>query len=171
MTLDPAQRLGVADNGFDTLKVWRHRCAATAALTLTLTSTAARAAQAHPFFKGLDWTKLYAGQVHPPIQPTKGEIAADLPSTLKDEFKEWARKPIPENAESVFAEWKGLARSGELDIVEGRWRYASVMGCPRSPAMCRLCATYVPPDVTNAWAARRRGGSRRGALHTCSDEP
>jgi hypothetical protein len=42
MTLDPAQRLGVADGGYDTLKV-------------------------HPFFDGLDWGKLYVGAIEPPI--------------------------------------------------------------------------------------------------------
>ncbi|KAL1495906.1 hypothetical protein AB1Y20_014549 [Prymnesium parvum] len=86
MTIEPSQRLGVAGAGVDTLK-------------------------GHPFFNGLDWTKLYALTIKPPIQPTKGEIAADLPSTLKDEFKDWARKPVPENAAEVFVEWTGSARS------------------------------------------------------------
>eukprot|EP00966_Prymnesium_polylepis_P222371 5144887-Prymnesium_polylepis.1 len=85
LVLDPTQRLGVKGNGFADIKK-------------------------EPFFKGLDWAKLEAGVLQPPIEPPKSKINAQLPSSLKDEFQEWADKPIPDDAHTVYAEWTVTCR-------------------------------------------------------------
>jgi hypothetical protein len=79
MTLEPEGRLGVVGLGLDTLKT-------------------------HPFFDGLDWAKLYAGALEPPIKPAQGQIVADLPSTIKADFEEWMSRPVPMGAANVFGE-------------------------------------------------------------------
>ena len=40
----------------------------------------------HEFFKGLDWNALNVGTLTPPITPPNGEINADVPKELKNEF-------------------------------------------------------------------------------------
>ena len=45
------------------------------------------------------------GTLKPPIDPPRGDINADLPSELKDEFAEWASKELPAEAGETFKEW------------------------------------------------------------------
>ena len=97
MTLDPEQRLGVADGGYETLK-------------------------AHPFFDGLDWTKLFLGALEPPIKPSSKEIQADVPSHVKDDFYDWLKKEVPKSAEEAFgAEWNGLPERTVLETMAIEW--------------------------------------------------
>jgi len=64
------------------------------------------ALMAHPFFKGLDWNALSVGTLKPPIDPPRGDINADLPKELKDEFGEWAAKDLPDDAMEIFKDWE-----------------------------------------------------------------
>jgi hypothetical protein len=82
MTIDHAERLGVK-GGYDAIK-------------------------GHAYFRGFDWNGLAAGTLDAPITPSHKEINADLPDSLKPEFKEWARKPMPEDAPTTFASWAGI---------------------------------------------------------------
>jgi serine/threonine protein kinase len=59
----------------------------------------------HEFFKGLDWNALALGTLKPPIVIPHGEINADLPKELKDQFGEWAKKDVPPEAEEAFKDW------------------------------------------------------------------
>ena len=59
----------------------------------------------HEFFKGLDWNALNVGTLRPPIEPPNGEINADLPKELKDQFGQWAKKEVPAEALETFKEW------------------------------------------------------------------
>ena len=81
LVIEPKERLGYRSEGYAPLKQ-------------------------HAFFKGLDWNRLGAGTLEPPIVPKKREIHADLPRELKDEFGQWAAKEVPAEAIELFKDWK-----------------------------------------------------------------
>lgn len=67
-------------------------------------------AKRHTFFKGLDWNKMEAGVIKPPLQPSKDKISAQLPSSLKDEFTEYERMDVPADTPDKYSEWNLTCR-------------------------------------------------------------
>ena len=48
------------------------------------------------------------GAIEPPIKPDQDKIVADVPSQVKDDFKTWLRKPVPDGAQEAFGgDWTG----------------------------------------------------------------
>ena len=82
IVVDPATRLGSGEekSGYASLK-------------------------AHPFFDGLNWNALGAGMLPPPIKVDDKTINADLPTSLKDAFGEWAKKDLPPEWEASLPGW------------------------------------------------------------------
>ena len=67
------------------------------------------------------WELLERGLLAAPIRPPKTRMNASMPSTLKEEFAQWAEKPIPPNAEQTFAWWPhvSIEAQEELAIAAG----------------------------------------------------
>uniref|UniRef100_A0A7S4F4H9 Protein kinase domain-containing protein n=1 Tax=Chrysotila carterae TaxID=13221 RepID=A0A7S4F4H9_CHRCT len=86
MTKDPHARLGVR-RGFSEIKE-------------------------HPYFAYFDWDKLASGIMPAPLRPSTTSINAAAPNekSLKPEFQEWAEKPTPKEASTVFAGWEQVNR-------------------------------------------------------------
>jgi len=78
MTLDPKQRLGSGGNGWKDVK-------------------------AHAFWKDFPWETMERGMLTAPIIPKKTKMNASMPSTMKEEFAEWAEKDVPENSAETFS--------------------------------------------------------------------
>ena len=96
LTLDPKARLGCGGNGWKDVK-------------------------AHPYWKDFPWEVMERAMLPAPITPKKTKMNAAPPSTMKEEFVEWANKDIPEGADETFKWWEfvNLELQSEMAIEAG----------------------------------------------------